>query len=912
LKIAVDVLTTSDLSRYTLVGMRGLVWIQLIGAAAAILFARAVAADDWPYYQHDAWHTGASSAFVNPQALSLAWTAPSSPTGYSTPVIVGNTIYAMQNQQGIGGAQTTISSFDLATGAIHWSYTGNFIFPSQPGVGGGFVTFVGPTELSSSLHVLDAITGALRYTVPIPEGPTSVMPTIVQDLGSGNVTAFVADTGHVSAVSLGQAGGSVLWTQGGSFGGQSIPSVVGNSIVLAGPGQYYAFDQATGAENHFWSGIAGGGGTTVAYDAARQQFYVLEAYNDSTPTLSAYHYTDNAHITLLWQRIGAGVGGGGSVAISPTGNVYSAGQNVIWELDPATGATLRSIVASLANGVTPALTNNVLWIIGPSQVFAYDLVTLQLLRAFNGSRGNVVSAYDSPGAFADGYFVLDYGTIFGRHGFDVYRGTAPTPTPTATMSPTPTATPTASPTPTPVVADWPYYQHDASHTGDSSVFVNPLTLSLAWTAPSSPTGYSTPVIVGNTIYAMQNQQGFGNSQTTVSSFDLATGAIHWSYTGNFVFPSQPGVGGGFVTFVGSTESGSSLYVLDATTGALRYTVVIQETFVSMMPTVVQDPNTGNVTAFVTDGEQVSAVSLGQVIGSVLWTQSGEFGGDSIPTVVGTSIVLAGPGQYYAFDQATGTANHFWSGGIEGGGGTTVAYDAARQQFYVLAEYNDPTPTVSAYHYTDTAHITLLWQRTGAGVYGGSVAIGPTGNVYSAGQNVIWELDPSTGATLRSIPGSFANIVTPALTNNVLWIIGPSQTFAYDLVTLQLLRAFDGSRGNLSSPYDSPGAFADGYFVLDYGNIFGSHSFDVYRGPTPTPTQTPMPTPTATHTPTPTPTATFTPTPTPTATATATATPTATPTPSATLTPTPTASPRPTPTPRSEPTPRIRPTPLPRP
>ena len=908
MKIALDVLTTSEINRYTSAGMRGLVWIQLVGAAAAILFARSVAADDWPYYQHDPWHTGDSSAVVIPQTLSLVWTAPSLPTGYSTPVIVGNTIYAMQNQQGIGGAQTTVSSFDLATGAIHWSYTDHFVFPSQPGVGGGFVTFVGPTEFSSSLYVLDAVTGALRYTVPIPEGPTSVMPTVVQDLVSGNVTAFVADTGHVSAVSLGQAGGSVLWTQGGSFGGDSIPSVVGSSIVLAGPGQYYAFDQATGTENHFWSGVAGGGGTTVAYDAARQQFYVLEEYNDSTPTLSAYHYTDNAHITLLWQRTGAGVGGGGSVAISPTGNVYSAGQNVIWELDPATGATLRSIVASLANGVTPALTNNVLWIIGPSQVFVYDLVTLQLLRAFNGSRGSVVSAYDSPGAFADGYFVLDYGTLFGRHGFDVYHGPAPTPTPTGTPTPTPTATPTATHTPTPV--DWPYYQHDASHTGDSSAFVNPLTLSLAWTAPSSPTGYSTPVIVGNTIYAMQNQQGIGNSQTTVSSFDLATGAIHWSYTGNFVFPSQPGVGGGFVTFVGSTLSSSSLYVLDATTGALRYTVVIQEAFVSMMPTVVQDPNTGNVTAFVTDGEQVSAVSLGQVIGSVLWTQSGEFGGDSIPTVVGTSIVLAGPGQYYAFDQATGAANHFWSGGISGGGGTTVAYDAARQQFYVLAEYNDPTPTVSAYHYTDNAHITLLWQRTGAGVYGGSVAIGPTGNVYSAGQSVIWELDPSTGATLRSIPGSFANIVTPALTNNVLWIIGQSQTFAYDLVTLQLLRAFNGSRGNLNSAYDSPGAFADGYFVLDYGNIFGSESFDVYRGPTPTPTQTPMPTSTATHTPTPTPT--FTPTPTPTATATATATPTATPTPSATLTPTPTASPRPTPTPRSEPTPRIRPTPPPRP
>ena len=427
--------------------MRGLVRIQVIGVAGVILFARSVVADDWPYYQHDAWHTGDSSALVSPQALSLAWTAPTSPTGYSTPVIVEDNIYAMQNQQGIGNSQTTVSSFNLSTGAINWSYAGNFVFPSQPGVGGGFVTFVGSTISSSSLYVLDAVTGALRYTVPIPEGLISMMPTVVQDLISGNVTAFVADGSQVSAISLGPASGSVLWTQTGSFGGDSIPTVVGSSIVLAGPGQYYAFDQATGAANHFWSGgISGGGGSTVAYDTARQQFYVLEDYDDPTPTVSAYHYTDNSHITLLWQRSGIGVGGGGSVAIGPTGNVYSAGNGVIWELDPVTGATLRPIPASTANGVTPALTNNVLWIIGESQVFAYDLVTLQLLRAFNGSRGSLNSAYDSPGAFADGYFVLDYGTIYGSHSFDVYS--EPIPTPTGTPTATPTVTPTATPTPT--------------------------------------------------------------------------------------------------------------------------------------------------------------------------------------------------------------------------------------------------------------------------------------------------------------------------------------------------------------------------------------------------------------------------------------------------------------------------------
>ena len=98
---------------------------------------------------------------------------------------------------------TTVSSFDLATGAINWSYTGNFIFPSQPGVGGGFVTFVGPTDSSSSLFVLDAATGTLRYTVPIPEDVVSLMPTVVQDPINGSVTAFVADSSRVSAVALG-------------------------------------------------------------------------------------------------------------------------------------------------------------------------------------------------------------------------------------------------------------------------------------------------------------------------------------------------------------------------------------------------------------------------------------------------------------------------------------------------------------------------------------------------------------------------------------------------------------------------------------------------------------------------------------------------------------------------------------
>src|SRR2546429_7563295 len=122
--------------------------IQVVTAAGTILLAGSVAADDWPYYQHDAWHTGNSSAVVKPQELSLAWTSPSSPAGYTTPVIIGNTIYAMQNRN--VNATVTVSSFELSTGVINWSYTGNFVLPSQPGVGGGFVAFVGSTFTTSS------------------------------------------------------------------------------------------------------------------------------------------------------------------------------------------------------------------------------------------------------------------------------------------------------------------------------------------------------------------------------------------------------------------------------------------------------------------------------------------------------------------------------------------------------------------------------------------------------------------------------------------------------------------------------------------------------------------------------------------------------------------------------------------
>jgi hypothetical protein len=193
--------------------------------------------------------------------------------------------------------------------------------------------------------------------------------------------------------------------------------------------------------------------------------------------------------------------------------------------------------------------------------------------------------------------------------------------------------------------------------------------------------------------------------------------------------------------------------------------------------------------------------------------------------------VAGPGQYYAFDQATGAVNQFHRGNVSGGGGTTVAYDAALGQLYVLTAYSSGVgKALTAYSYVDNATITQLWQVTGPSVTtAASVAVGPGGLVYAASTSSITEFDPGDGSTVRSLGGlSLAIGVTPALSNGYLWAISNTRTVAYDLSTFTVAATLPGSRGSLNSAYDSPGALVDRYFLLDYG--FYSQGFDVYANP----------------------------------------------------------------------------------
>jgi hypothetical protein len=385
-------------------------------AIVLILQARMLPAESWSTYQHDAAHTGRSTASFDPALLQKAWDAP---LGYSTPLVVGNSIYAMKN--GAGAGSTTYTSFNLLTGVPNWNFTHSYAFPSCHTFAEGLILFAaGATGQVQKLYVLDAASGTQKYTVDLPSIDSGAMMPTVARIANNQLMAYVADHDSIVAVNLEANSGTPVWAGMGSFGGQSIPTLVGDSVVLAGPGQFYAFRQATGGMNHFLSGnTSGGGGTTAAFDAARMQFYISETVggNPGGNRLTAFKYTSNSNISQLWQ-----IGGiGASVAIGSSGLVYAASNSLLQEIDPTNGNILRSLNGlTLANGFTPALSANSIFLDSEGTTDIYDINSLALLKSLPGSRGDVNTPYDSPGAVFDFGYVIDYGTILNKPGFDVY------------------------------------------------------------------------------------------------------------------------------------------------------------------------------------------------------------------------------------------------------------------------------------------------------------------------------------------------------------------------------------------------------------------------------------------------------------------------------------------------------------
>ncbi len=361
-------------------------------------------AQDWPMYQHDPAHTSYSDITFDPRGLEFAWT---SPTGYGSPVIAGDAIYAASSAS--PDSERVVSCFDLRTGDIRWSTT---VY------GASSVSFAGDTLLTTSyncrfkksLEALDPLTGNILYSVPFGENDDYPgVPVPYQDpTGQWNVIVCDSVTNFYS-IRVGETSGFVNWAVRSN--GMGLPTIVGNSAIVSTSGKAEAIDLSTGARNKFHTSSSFGGGSQgVAYDASRQQFYFCNHYGYGDQMLMAYHYTDNDNITLVWTRpIGRT---DNDVAIGPDGKVYMGDfhapgnpELTIYEIDPATGDTLRSVpVGGIATN-TPLLINGYLFADGSSDQLIYDLSDFSLVKTLPGGGGaqdSMIRPFDAvaPGVFA--------------------------------------------------------------------------------------------------------------------------------------------------------------------------------------------------------------------------------------------------------------------------------------------------------------------------------------------------------------------------------------------------------------------------------------------------------------------------------------------------------------------------------
>jgi hypothetical protein len=281
-----------------------------------------------------------------------------------------------------------------------------------------------------------------------------------------------------------------------------------------------------------------------------------------------------------------------------------------------------------------------------------------------------------------------------------------------------------------------------------------------------------------------------------------------------------------------------LVVRDALDGDVEYSVEIPSVVVSL-PTIFEDPESGEVVAFLSapaftdfgNGPSMTAVSLGVSAGTVKWFDpvGRNFDDVSFPTIVEYFLVVAGPCQYYAYELRTGAVNHFHNGGCIGGGGATATYDALRRQFYVVELFDGGATgrVLTAWRFDSFDSVERSWTATDA--VGGGVAIDDEGNVWAAAYDRLLRIDADDGATVDNATGQFALGMSPIVSGDYVWTYESAQfgdTVVYDRRSLEEAARFFGSRGDLNSAFNAPGALAPGAFLLDHGRIYDYPGFDV--------------------------------------------------------------------------------------
>ena len=120
-----------------------------------------VRGSDWPQYQHDPQHSGRTNVPITPSVLRLAYS-----TSGTRPLILDNTLYTTRP-----AGPTTITAYNLADGAVKWTYTNsNFAQAGAASLGSTVAVFGYDYSVQSNVSPADILIETTRALPGIVEG----------------------------------------------------------------------------------------------------------------------------------------------------------------------------------------------------------------------------------------------------------------------------------------------------------------------------------------------------------------------------------------------------------------------------------------------------------------------------------------------------------------------------------------------------------------------------------------------------------------------------------------------------------------------------------------------------------------------------------------------------------------------
>lgn len=310
------------------------------------------------------------------------------------------------------------------------------------------------------------------------------------------------------------------------------------------------------------------------------------------------------------------------------------------------------------------------------------------------------------------------------------------------------------------------WQNNTVHDGYNSVSPLVPPLELKWSrdlSASGVNGISYPLIAGGMVFVTTTTP----NTNTVMAFDEHTGMTVWSADITSMF------GTGFVA--AAYDSGKVFAVnlaglmkaFDASTGSLLWSVSLPgQSFFTSPPTAT------NGMVFTGGAESGGTVyGVDESSGAVLWTMSVENGDSSSPAVVGGNVYVsyACP-QSYAFNAVNGQQLWHYSSCCEGGGGATPVVHGG--QVYVRDDFCDQTTGL------------VLDANTGnpTGAFNSDTPPAFIGNLVLYFRNgTLAGVDLPSGQQLWSFAGDGGLTSAPVIVNQTIYI-GSSSGTLYGLNT----------------------------------------------------------------------------------------------------------------------------------